>query len=224
MRIIFLGSPGVGKGTQAKLIAERYHIPQISTGDMLRQAIAAGTSLGLAAKAIMDQGQLVPDHLIIDLVKERLAQPDCAKGFLLDGFPRTIAQAEALQQQGTMIDHVIELAAEDPEIIQRLSGRRVHLSSGRVYHIAYQPPREENRDDVTGEPLVQRPDDTEATIKQRLAVYKQQTAPLIAYYQQQANIGAKPCYHRIESVGAVEDVYKRIAAILNGPSIPHACL
>jgi adenylate kinase len=217
MRIIFLGSPGVGKGTQAQLITQRYHIPQISTGDMLRNAIQAGTPLGIAAKAIMDQGQLVPDNIIIDLVKERISKPDCREGFLLDGFPRTIAQAEALKQQAAVLDHVIELHADDQEIIRRLSGRRVHTSSGRIYHVLYQPPRQENTDDITGEPLVQRPDDTEDTIRQRLAVYKAQTTPLIEYYQQWAKTDPKaPRYTKVEAVGSVEAVQGRIEKALKG--------
>ena len=218
MRIIFLGSPGVGKGTQAQLIAQRYHIPKISTGDMLRNAIQAGTPLGLLAKSIMDQGQLVSDDIMIGLVKERISQPDCAQGFLLDGFPRTIAQAEALKKQGLLLDHVIELTAEDQEIIRRLSGRRVHAPSGRIYHVVYQPPIKENTDDMTGEPLIQRPDDTEETIRERLAVYKAQTTPLIHYYQQWVSTDPKaPRYTKIEGVGSVEDVQARIQGVLRFP-------
>ena len=183
MRVILLGCPGAGKGTQAKFITERYGIPQISTGDMLRAAINQGTSLGLQAKAIMDAGKLVSDEIIIDLVKERIAQPDCDQGFLFDGFPRTLPQAEAIRLANIDIDYVIEIAVDDTEIITRLSGRRVHPASGRTYHIINHPPKIPDKDDETGEPLVQRVDDREETIRKRLEVYHAQTKPLIKYYQ-----------------------------------------
>lgn len=226
MQIIFLGSPGVGKGTQAKLIAEKYGIPQISTGDMLRNAIEAGTALGLSAKALMDQGKLVPDDIIISLVKERISEPDCAKGFLLDGFPRTIAQAEALKDEGIQIDCVIELEVDVEEIIKRLSGRRVHVPSGRVYHVEYHPPQKEELDDVTGEPLTHRPDDSEETVRERLAVYEAQTAPVIDYYKrwqteelelqdQDTHSLKAPRFVRINGMGSVSDIQNRIQDALD---------
>ncbi len=215
MRIIFLGSPGVGKGTQAQFITEQYHIPQISTGDMLRKAVQAGTPLGVAAKKVMDKGGLVPDETIIGLVKERIAKADCVNGFLLDGFPRTIAQAEALKQQQITIDYVIELCVGDEEVVRRLSGRRVHVPSGRVYHVIYHPPQKENIDDATGEMLIQRPDDSEATVRKRLAVYKQQTAPLIEYYREWAMIDKDaPRYIKIDGTGAVEEIHACIKTYL----------
>ena len=183
MRIILLGAPGVGKGTQAKFICNRFAIPQISTGDMLRESIRDGSSLGRKVKKVMDQGALVTDDIIIDLVKDRIKKNDCEKGYLFDGFPRTIPQAEALAQQNIQIDSVIEIKVEDDQIIARLAGRRVHQSSGRIYHITNNPPKRKNLDDVTGEPLIQRDDDKEGTIKQRLEVYRNQTEPLVNFYQ-----------------------------------------
>ncbi|MGL5408396.1 MAG: adenylate kinase, partial [Shewanella sp.] len=182
MRIILLGAPGAGKGTQAQFIMEQYGIPQISTGDMLRAAVKAGTPLGLEAKKVMDAGQLVSDDLIIGLVKERIAQDDCAKGFLLDGFPRTIPQADAMAANGISIDHVIEIDVPDEEIVKRMSGRRVHPGSGRVYHVVFNPPKVAGKDDVTGEDLAIRPDDEEATVRKRLGIYHEQTKPLVEYY------------------------------------------
>jgi adenylate kinase len=215
MRIIFLGSPGVGKGTQARLMAERYHIPQISTGDMLRKAIEAGSPLGLLAKQIMEKGALAPDETIIDLVKDRIRQPDCADGFLLDGFPRTLAQAEALKKEGIGVDYVIELNVDDEEIVNRLSGRRVHVPSGRVYHVLYHPPLTENKDDLTGETLAQRPDDSEETVRERLAVYHNQTAPLIEYYKKWSERDTKaPRYLKIDGMGTADEVSSRIEETL----------
>lgn len=210
MRIILLGPPGAGKGTQAQFIMQRYGIPQISTGDMLRAAVKAGTELGLKAKAVMDSGGLVSDDLIIDLVKERIAKPDCEKGFLFDGFPRTIPQAEALTASKVAIDHVVEIAVDDEEIVERMSGRRVHEASGRVYHLENNPPKREGLDDVTGEPLVQRADDNEETVRKRLRVYHDQTKPLVNYYSVQANGAGTVRYHRIEGVGSVEQIRDKI--------------
>ena len=206
VRLILLGGPGAGKGTQADKLAAHFHIPKISTGDMLRAAVAAKTPVGLSAKAIMDKGQLVSDEIIIALVKERLLQPDCERGFLLDGFPRTIPQADALAAANVPIDHVIEIAVDDDEIVKRISGRRVHLASGRAYHIDYNPPKKENIDDVTGEPLVLREDDKEHVIRDRLDVYHEQTEPLVGYYQKP---GA-PEFHYVLGEGTVEDVFQRI--------------
>ena len=189
MRIILLGAPGAGKGTQAQFIMEKYGIPQISTGDMLRAAIKAGTELGLQAKAVIDAGELVSDDIILGLVKERISQDDCANGFLLDGFPRTIPQADGLKEIGIAIDYVLEFAVPDDVIVERMSGRRAHLASGRTYHLVYNPPKEEGKDDVTGEPLVVRDDDKEETVRARLNVYHNQTAPLIAYYKKEADAG-----------------------------------
>jgi adenylate kinase len=220
MRIILLGPPGAGKGTQAQLICKHLNIPQISTGDMLRAAVKAQTPLGMAAKSVMEQGQLVSDDVIIALVKERIAQPDCEHGFLLDGFPRTLAQAEALKQQKIFIDCVIELQIDDNIIVERMSGRLVHPDSGRVYHRLYHPPKIANRDDVTGEPLVQRKDDLEETVRERLKVYHLQTKPLINYYQTWAlthETGA-PQYYEISAEGAVEEVYNRLLSILSEKS------
>lgn len=214
MRVILLGAPGVGKGTQAKYITEAFGIPQISTGDMLRAAVAAGTPLGLAAKKVMDAGQLVSDDIIIGLVKERTAKDDCKNGFLFDGFPRTIPQAETLVKEGVHIDHVVELAVDDEEIVNRLSGRRVHLSSGRVYHVTYNPPKAAGIDDVSGEPLVQRDDDKEETVRKRLTVYNDQTKPLIAFYSKLAEQGKGTHYHRIDGMGSVDGVKKEILAAL----------
>ena len=189
MRIILLGAPGVGKGTQAKFICNRFSIPQISTGDMLRESVRDGSSLGKKVKTVMEEGGLVTDDIIIDLVKERIERDDCKKGYLFDGFPRTIPQAEALAQQNIQIDSVIEIKVEEKKIISRLAGRRVHLSSGRVYHIINNPPRQKNLDDLTGEPLIQRDDDKEDTIKQRLEVYRNQTEPLVGFYQEKHKEG-----------------------------------
>lgn len=213
MRLMLLGGPGAGKGTQALNLVKYFGIPQISTGDMLRSAIAAGTPLGRNAKAIMDAGQLVSDAVIIDLVKERLQQPDCSKGFLFDGFPRTIPQAEALREEGIMLDHVIELAVPDAEIIHRMSGRRVHVASGRVYHVAFNPPQREGVDDVTGELLMQREDDKEDTVRNRLRVYHEQTEPLIHYYQcwdKKSDGLAAPMFHKVDGLGEVDVVFERI--------------
>jgi len=209
MRLILLGAPGAGKGTQAQFICEKYGIPQISTGDMLRAAVKAETTLGLQAKEVMDAGGLVSDDIIIGLVKERIAQPDCSAGFLFDGFPRTIPQAEAMVEAKVDIDHVVEIAVEDEEIVARLSGRRVHPASGRVYHVIYNPPQTEGQDDVTGEPLVQRDDDREETVRKRLEVYQSQTSPLVGFYQQMQGDNA-PAYHRIAGVGSVEEIRDRI--------------
>ena len=207
MRIILLGAPGAGKGTQAQYITETFGIPQISTGDMLRAAVKAGTPLGLEAKKVMDAGQLVSDDIIIGLVKERIQEVDCANGFLFDGFPRTIPQAEALLKEGVEIDYVLEIAVEDEEIVKRLGGRRVHPGSGRVYHVIYNPPKNEGKDDVTGEDLVQRDDDKEETVRKRLEVYHDQTAPLVDFYQKIAAEGvASTKYGRVEGVGSVEDI------------------
>lgn len=216
MRIILLGAPGAGKGTQAQSIMQKYGIPQISTGDMLRAAVKAGTELGLAAKKIMDAGGLVSDDIIIGLVKDRIAQPDCAKGFLFDGFPRTIPQAQAMIDAGVNIDHVVEINVGDAEIIERLSGRRVHPGSGRVYHVRYNPPKVAGKDDVTGEDLVQRDDDQEATIKKRLEVYHTQTAQLVGFYQKLSQAGSTtaPRYTRIEGVGPVDEITSRVFAAL----------
>jgi adenylate kinase len=214
MRIILLGPPGAGKGTQAQFIMQRYGIPQISTGDMLRAAVKAGTELGLKAKAVMDAGGLVSDDLIIGLVRERIAQPDCAKGFLFDGFPRTIPQAEALAAAQVAIDHVVEIAVDDEAIVGRMSGRRVHEASGRVYHIVNNPPKKEGIDDVTGEPLMQRVDDVEATVRKRLQVYHDQTEALVSYYSGIEGANA-PRYHRVEGVGSVEQIRDTIFTALD---------
>jgi adenylate kinase len=214
MRIILLGGPGAGKGTQAGYITEKYGIPQISTGDMLRAAVKAGTPLGLEAKKVMDSGGLVSDDIILGLVKERVAQPDCEKGFLFDGFPRTVVQAEALKTEKIPVDAVVEIDVEDDEIIRRMSGRRVHLASGRTYHVLFNPPKAEGKDDVTGEPLIQRDDDQEETVRKRLAVYHDQTEPLIDYYTQWAESGdgAAPKYVKVAGVGKVEEIRDRIFA------------
>ncbi len=214
MRIILLGPPGAGKGTQAQFIMQRYGIPQISTGDMLRAAVKAGTELGLKAKAVMDSGALVSDDIIIGLVKERIAQPDCAKGFLFDGFPRTIPQAEALVAADVVLDHVVEIAVDDEEIVGRMSGRRVHEASGRVYHVANNPPKREGLDDVTGEPLMQRVDDKEETVRKRLQVYHDQTKPLVSFYSNMKGSGA-PVYHCIHGVGSVEQIRDQVFAALD---------
>jgi len=216
MQLILLGGPGAGKGTQAAFITQRYGIPQISTGDMLRAAVKAGTPLGLAAKQVMDRGDLVSDEIIIGLVKERIKAPDCARGFLFDGFPRTIPQAEAMKAAQVPIQHVVEVAVSDATIIERMSGRRVHVASGRTYHIKFNPPKKDMVDDVTGEALVLRKDDEEATVRNRLEVYHRQTEPLVEYYSRWAATGDKsaPKYHRIEGLGKVEEVRDRIFAAL----------
>lgn len=216
MRLILLGGPGAGKGTQAAFITRRYGIPQISTGDMLRAAVKAGTALGMAAKEVIDRGELVSDAIIISLVKERIRQPDCAQGFLFDGFPRTIPQAEAMKVARVPIEHVVEVIVSDATIVERMSGRWVHLPSGRTYHLRFNPPKQDLKDDVTGEPLVQREDDREDTVRHRLAVYHRQTEPLIEYYSKWAATGdpAAPKHHRIDGVGKVEEVRDRIFAAL----------
>ncbi|HVE44962.1 MAG TPA: adenylate kinase [Gammaproteobacteria bacterium] len=213
MRVILLGSPGAGKGTQAHFIAQGYAIPQISTGDILRQAIHSGSPLGLQAKAIVDAGRLVPDDVMIPLVAERITQPDCQEGFLLDGFPRTMAQAEALEKL-TTIDKVIDIDVPAEVIVRRLSGRRVHPASGRVYHLDHQPPRIPEKDDVTGEDLIQRVDDREETVRHRLSVYKEQTEPLRKFYRQTSG-GLSPAYIQIDGTQPVEDVKKVIFSFLN---------
>ena len=216
MNLILLGPPGAGKGTQAKFLREKFGIPQISTGDMLRAAVKAGTPLGVAAKKVMDSGQLVSDDIIIGLVKERLKEPDCAKGYLFDGFPRTIPQAEALKAAGVAIDYVLEIDVPDSAIIERMSGRRVHPASGRSYHVKFNPPRVEGRDDQTGEPLVQRDDDREATVQKRLEVYRAQTRPLVDYYGGWAASGDKraPKYRKISGLGPVDEISRRAFAAL----------
>ena len=213
MRLILLGAPGAGKGTQAQFITEKFGIPQISTGDMLRAAVKARTELGIKAKAVMDSGGLVSDDIIIGLVKERIAQDDCSNGFLFDGFPRTIPQAEAMVDAGVTIDHVVEIAVADNEIVARLSGRRVHPGSGRIYHVQHNPPQREGVDDETGEPLVQREDDQEDTVRKRLEIYHAQTSPLIDFYQNMGGDDA-PVYHRVEGVGSVNDIRDKVFAAL----------
>jgi adenylate kinase len=216
MRLILLGPPGAGKGTQAAFICKRFGIPQISTGDMLRAAVKAGTPLGLAAKQVMDAGGLVSDDLIIGLVKERIAQPDCAAGFLFDGFPRTIPQADAMKVAGVRLDAVLEIDVPDSEIVERMSGRRSHLPSGRTYHVRFNPPKVAGVDDVTGEPLIQRDDDREETVLKRLSVYHSQTRPLVDYYSSWAASGdaAAPRYARISGLGSVDDITARALAAL----------
>jgi adenylate kinase len=211
MRIILLGSPGSGKGTQAQFIAEKYGVPQISTGDMLRAAVRAGTPLGVAAKQVMDSGGLVSDDIILGLIKERITLDDCAKGFLLDGFPRTIAQAEGLAAMDVAIDTVIEIVVDDEEIVKRMAGRRVHLQSGRTYHVAFNPPKTEGTDDITGETLIQRDDDKEETVRKRLTVYHQQTKPLVDYYSDPSR---KVQFYSISGIGSVGDITQQIYAIL----------
>ena len=213
MRLILLGAPGAGKGTQAQYITDKYGIPQISTGDMLRAAVKAGTDLGLKAKAVMDSGGLVSDDIIIGLVKERIGEADCANGFLFDGFPRTIPQAEAMVEAQVSIDHVVEIAVDDDEIISRLGGRRVHSGSGRIYHTQYNPPKQEGLDDETGEALVQRDDDKEDTVRHRLSVYHAQTHPLIEFYQNMSGDNV-PTYHRVEGVGSMEEIRDKVFASL----------
>jgi adenylate kinase len=212
MRLILLGPPGAGKGTQAAFIKERYGIPPISTGDMLRVAVKAGTPLGLAAKKVMDSGALVSDDIIISLVKERLKEPDCAKGFLFDGFPRTIPQADAMKSAGVQIDVVLEIDVPDAAIIERMSGRRVHVASGRTYHVIFNPPKVDGRDDATGEPLIQRDDDKEEVVRNRLSVYHAQTSALVGYYSQWEQSGDKaaPRYRKVSGVGSVDDIKGRV--------------
>ena len=216
MRLILLGPPGAGKGTQAAFIKDRLGIPQISTGDMLRAAVKAGTPLGVAAKRVMDAGQLVSDDIILGLVEERLKQPDCKRGYLFDGFPRTIPQAEAMKAASVALDYVLEIDVPDEEIITRMSGRRVHPASGRTYHVKFNPPKAEGRDDVTGEPLVQRDDDKEETVRKRLEVYRDQTRPLVDYYGKWASSGdpKAPKYRKIAGTGKVEEISQRALSAL----------
>ena len=216
MRLILLGPPGAGKGTQATFICKKFGIPQISTGDMLRAAVKAGTEMGVAAKKVMDSGGLVSDDIIIGLVKERIRQPDCANGFLFDGFPRTIVQADALKAAGVKLDLVLEIDVPDEAIIDRMSGRRVHVASGRTYHLKFNPPKVDGKDDLTGEELIQRADDEEATVRNRLAVYKEQTRPLVDYYAGWAASGdpQAPRYRKIGGTGSVEEITARALAAL----------
>ena len=219
MKIILLGPPGAGKGTQASVICENFAVPQISTGDMLRAAVKAGSTLGKEVKKVMDSGELVSDQLILDLVKERITQPDCRNGYLFDGFPRTIAQADGMRQASIDVEFVLELRVPDAEIIRRMSGRRVHLASGRTYHIAFNPPRQAGKDDVTGEALIQRDDDHEETVRKRLQVYHAQTAPLIDYYSKWAKTGESraPKLIHLEGIGDVAEIKKSVvAALRNG--------
>jgi len=217
MRLILLGGPGAGKGTQATFITQQYNIPQISTGDMLRAAVKAGTPLGLEAKKVMDAGALISDEIITGLVKERVQQADCENGYLLDGFPRTIPQADAMREFGIDVDYVVEISVDDDEIIKRMSGRRAHLASGRTYHLVYNPPKTDGVDDLTGEPLVQRDDDQEDTVKKRLNVYHEQTEPLIEYYASFAKSGESnsPRYIKIDGIGTVEDIRNTISSALD---------
>jgi len=218
MRLILLGPPGAGKGTQAAFITDAYGIPQISTGDMLRSAVKAGTPLGLAAKKVMDSGALVSDEIIIGLVKERLKEPDCARGYLFDGFPRTLPQAEALKAAGLAVDYVLEIGVPDEAIIERMSGRRVHLPSGRTYHVKYNPPQVAGKDDVTGDDLIQREDDREETVRKRLEVYHAQTEPLIAYYAKWMASGepGAPQYRKVSGTGTVDAIRQGVLAALSG--------
>lgn len=220
MRVILLGGPGAGKGTQAGFIIEHFQVPQISTGDMLRAQVKSGSELGRAAKAIMDAGGLVSDDIILAMVRERIAEQDCQKGFLFDGFPRTLAQADALRASAVFVDAVVEIAVPDQEIIQRMSGRRVHLASGRTYHVLFNPPKEDGKDDLTGEPLVQRDDDAEDTVRKRLEVYHSQTSPLIEYYSAWAGQGGDgaPRYCKVDGVAEVSEVRARILAALSNPA------
>lgn len=217
MKLVLLGLPGAGKGTQARHIVARYGIPQISTGDMLREEIRAGSPLGLKAKGYMDRGALVPDDLVITLVKNRVSRADCAKGYLFDGFPRTTTQAEAMRREGVDIDCVIEIEVADGEILRRMSGRRVHPSSGRTYHIEFNPPKVEGKDDVTGEPLVQRPDDHEDTVRRRIETYHAQTKPLVSYYNDWAKSGepGAPKYVNVKGVGSIDEIRDQIFAALD---------
>ena len=216
MRIILLGMPGAGKGTQSRFLIEKYGIPQISTGDMLRGAIKDGSALGAEAKKHMDRGALVPDEIVIELVKRRLKQPDCAKGYVFDGFPRTLPQAEALRREGVGVDFVVDIHVSDDEILKRMGGRRVHLPSGRTYHLVFNPPRVAGKDEVTGEDLVQRADDQEATVKKRIGVYHNETRPLIDYYQKWGASGDKaaPKYVKVDGSGTVEQIRDRMFAAL----------
>jgi adenylate kinase len=215
MRIILLGAPGVGKGTQAQLISKNFMIPQISTGDMLRTAVKENSPLGIVAKRIMDEGRLISDEIIIQLVQERIRKKDCANGFLFDGFPRTLPQAQAIQSEGILLDHVIEIQVDDEEIIRRLSGRRIHARSGRIYHIDYNPPKVAGRDDLTGEPLVQRDDDIEETVRKRLKVYYEQTRPVVEFYKNLSHAeNGRPHYSVISGVGQVKHIYQEIDCIL----------
>ena len=214
MRVILLGAPGAGKGTQADFVCAEWKIPKISTGDMLRAAVKAGTELGAAAKKVMDSGGLVSDEIILGLIKERLAGADCSHGFLFDGFPRTIPQAEGLERIGVALDHVLEIAVNDNDIVRRMSGRRVHLASGRTYHIEFNPPRNANVDDETGEPLVQRDDDNEVTVRKRLEIYHSQTKPLIAFYRARIAAGANTHFISIDGLGTVNDIRQRVFAAL----------
>ena len=215
MRVILLGAPGAGKGTQAQFICERFGIPQISTGDMLRAAVKAGTELGKQVKEVMDNGGLVSDDLIIGLIKERITQDDCAKGFLFDGFPRTIPQAEALVEAGIDIARVLEIAVADEEIVARLSGRRVHPGSGRVYHVDHNPPKVAGKDDVTGEDLIQRDDDKEETVRKRLEVYHTQTKPLVDFYQKLSAAKGTPKCAKVEGIGSVEQITAKVITALD---------
>ena len=216
MRLILLGAPGAGKGTQATFICKKFGIPQISTGDMLRAAVKAGTPLGIAAKKVMDSGGLVGDDIIIGLVKERLTQPDCVNGFLFDGFPRTIVQADAMKAAGVNLDIVLEIDVPDEAIIERMSGRRAHLASGRTYHVKFNPPKVEGIDDVSGEPLIQRDDDKEETVKKRLDVYQKQTRPLVSYYADWSASGdpVAPKYRKISGTGSVDEITGRVMGAL----------
>jgi len=216
MRVILLGGPGAGKGTQANYIKEKYNIPQISTGDMLRAHVKAGSGLGVAAKKIMDEGGLISDDIILGMVKERITEDDCSNGFLFDGFPRTIPQAETLREIGVQVDAVVEIDVDDDEIIKRMSGRRVHLASGRTYHVTFNPPKVEGKDDETGEPLIQRDDDQEDTVKERLNIYHDQTEPLIAFYSGWEATGDDnaPKHHKIAGVGSVDSIRDAIFAVL----------
>ena len=218
MRLILLGGPGAGKGTQANYIKDKYDIPQISTGDMLRAAVKAGTPLGVEAKKVMDAGGLVSDDIILGLIDERLKEDDCKNGYLFDGFPRTLAQADALKDKGIPVDAVVEIDVDDDEIIKRMSGRRVHLASGRTYHVVFNPPKEEGKDDETGEPLIQRDDDKEDTVRERLSVYHDQTEPLIDYYSKWADEGSAgaPRYVKINGIGKVDEIRNAIFADLDG--------
>ena len=218
MRLILLGAPGAGKGTQAAFICQKFGIPQISTGDMLRAAVKAGTAMGLAAKQVMDSGGLVSDEIIIGLVKERITQPDCANGFLFDGFPRTLPQADAMKAAGVKLDLVLEIDVPDEAIIERMSGRRVHQPSGRSYHLKFNPPKVAGKDDVTGEDLIQRDDDSEATVRHRLNVYQSQTRPLVEYYASWAATGdaQAPRYARIAGQGSVDEITARAMLALQG--------
>ena len=214
MQIILLGAPGAGKGTQAKFISDHLNIPQISTGDMLRASVSKGTELGLKAKVLMEKGELVPDDLILDLVKDRISEKDCANGFLFDGFPRTLDQANALKDKGIKIDCVIEIMVDDDEIIQRMSGWRVHTASGRTYHIKYNPPKQENIDDETGEPLIQRPDDNEETVRKRLAIYHDQTSPLVDFYKKSSLVQNGNRYIEVNGVGDISTIQEQIKKAL----------